>query len=231
MDGTAEGYTDTLQDGSQKGAWKMTEELKPLSKKHQRVLDQYLSCFNQTEAYHKVYPKVTYDSARAASSALFATLNFSAHLNARLNEAHMSADEALKLQADIARGDITQFFTPIGNLDFDKLMESGNGRLVKKIKQRTITKIGKTEKDEDTEILETELELYPADAAQERILKVHGKLVQRIEGSGANGEIVIEQKGIDDERFTRAIETLTDAVRETVSRKDSKQDGALGSTE
>lgn len=151
-------------------------ELQPLSKKHQRVLNEYFLSFNQTAAYMKVYPKTTYESARTAAARLFAGDNFLGHVTARLNEAHMSADEALKLQADIARGDITQFFTPIGNLDFDKLMESGNGRLVKKIKQRTITKIGKTEKDEDTEILETELELYPADAAQERILKIHGKI-------------------------------------------------------
>ena len=122
-------------------------ELKPLSKKHQRVLNEYLLCFKQVEAYQKVYPKATYDSAKALASNLFTDINFSAHLQSRLDEAHMSADEALKLQADIARGDITQFFTPIGNLDFDKLMESGNGRLVKKIKQRTITKIGKTETD------------------------------------------------------------------------------------
>lgn len=87
----------------------------------------------------------------------------------------MSADEALKLQADIARGDITEFFTPYGNLDFEELRTSGSGRLVKKIKQKTVTKIGKGERDEDTEVLETEIELYPADAAQERILKISGK--------------------------------------------------------
>jgi len=110
----------------------------------------------------------------------------------------MGADEALKLQADIARGDITQFFTPIGNLDFDKLMESGNGRLVKKIKQRTITKIGKTEKDEDTEILETELELYPADAAQERILKMHGK----IKPDNGQFEIVVRYANPDNKPTT-----------------------------
>ena len=150
-------------------------EIKPLNKKQQMVLDEYFICFNQWRAYKKVYPNVTDESARALSSKLFADLNFSAHLAARLDEAHMSADEALKLQADIARGDLTKFFTSYGNLDFDKLRDSGQGRLVKKIKQKTVTKVGKGEKDEDTEILETEIELYPADVAQERILKMHGK--------------------------------------------------------
>jgi len=148
---------------------------KPLSRKHQRFVNEYLQTFNATRAYMRVYPKASYDTAMANSAKLLGSTKVSEHVTERLNEAHMSADEALKLQAEIARGDITQFFTSIGNLDFDKLMKDGNGRLVKKIKQRTITKIGKTEKDEDTEILETELELYPADVAQERILKIHGK--------------------------------------------------------
>lgn len=154
----------------------MTDELKPLNKKHQKVLDEYLLCFNQWRAYKTAFPKVTDESARSLSSKLFADVNFSAHLSARLDEVHMGADEALKLQADIARGDITQFFTPFGNLDFDKLRDSGAGRLVKKLKQKTVTKIGKKENDEDTEVLETEIELYPADVAQERILKMLGKM-------------------------------------------------------
>lgn len=152
------------------------KELKPLNRKQQKVLDEYLVSFNQWRAYKSAFPKVTDESARSLSSKLFAEVNFSAHLTARLNDVHMSADEALKLQADIARGDITQFFTPLGNLDFDRLRESGAGRLVKKLKQKTVTKIGKKEDDEDTEVLETEIELYPADVAQERILKMLGKM-------------------------------------------------------
>ena len=154
----------------------MTDELKPLNKKHKKVLDEYLICFVQWRAYKAAYPESSDDVCRTSSSRLFANDNFKAHLSARLNEAHMSADEALKLQADIARGDITQFFTPFGNLDFDKLRDSGAGRLVKKLKQKTVTKIGKKEDDEDTEVLETEIELYPADVAQERILKMLGKM-------------------------------------------------------
>jgi hypothetical protein len=88
----------------------------------------------------------------------------------------MSAEEALRLQADIARGDLTEFLTPLGQIDIDKLRQAGKGRLIKKLKQKTITKIGKTDKDDDTEIHETEIELYPADVAQERILRIAGKI-------------------------------------------------------
>jgi len=148
-------------------------DLKPLSKKHQRVLDEYLLCFNQTRAYQKVYPKTTYDSAKALASNLFTDVNFSAHVSARLEDVHMNADEALKLTADIARGDVSGYLNTFGGIDIDKVRE--NGRLIKKIRTRTITKIGKTDTDEDTEITDTEIELYPADSAIERILKMHGK--------------------------------------------------------
>lgn len=151
-------------------------ELKPLSTKHALFVDEYLKCLNATQAYLVAYPKAKKESARAAASALLTNLNVKTEIENRVKASHMSADEALRLQAEIARGDITEFITGYGNIDLDKLRDSGKGRLVKKIRTRTITKIGKTDKDEDTEIVDTELELYPADAAQERILRMHGKI-------------------------------------------------------
>ena len=150
-------------------------ELNPLSKKHEKVLSEYLLCFNQWRAYKKAYPNITDEAARTASSRLFATDNFSAHLNARLAEVHMSADEALKHMADIARGDIGEFLNGYGGIDLDEARKRGLTKLIKKIKQRTVTKIGKGDKDEDTEVNETEIELYPADVALERVLKITGK--------------------------------------------------------
>ncbi len=154
----------------------MSDELKPLNKAQQVFVSEYLKCFNGTEAYSRAYPKAKRDSARACAADLLANPSIKAEIEARLAEIHMSADEALKLTADIARGDITEFLTPYGNLDIDLLKTSGKGRLVKKIKQKTVTKIGKGDNDEDTEVVETEIELYPADAAQERVLKMHGKM-------------------------------------------------------
>lgn len=154
----------------------MTDEIKPLSRKHQKFVNEYLKIWNGTRAYMAVYPKASYETAMANAARLLGDARISAVVSARLNEAHMSADEALKLQADIARGDITELLTPLGSIDIDYIREKGLGRLIKKIKVRTITKIGKGEKDDDTEIHDTELEMYPADAAQERILKVGGKL-------------------------------------------------------
>lgn len=151
------------------------KELKPLSKKHQKVLNEYLICFNQWRAYKAAFPSVTDESARSLSSILFADINFAAHLSARLDDVHMTANEALKRMADIARGDITEFITPLGAVDLEAMKAAGKGHLIKKIKQRTITKIGKNDMDDDTETHDTEIELYPADSALRDVLKIHGK--------------------------------------------------------
>ena len=158
--------------------------LKPLSRKHQMVLDQYLILFSQWRAYQAVYPNTTYDSAKAASSKLFTDVNFLAHLSDRLSEVHMSADEALKLVTDIARGDVAELMdiSSVGfNLDMAEAKRKGLTRLIKKVKQKTITKIGKKDGDDDTEIHELEIELYDAQAAQRDLLKIHGKFLERVD--------------------------------------------------
>lgn len=151
------------------------EQPKKLNKAQEVFIDEYLQCFNATEAYSRAYPKAKRTSAGANGHELLKKTEIQASIQSRLDEVHMSADEALKLTADIARGDITEFITGFGNIDIDLLKKSGKGRLIKKIKQKTVTKISKGESDEDTEVLDTEIELYPADAALDKILKIHGK--------------------------------------------------------
>lgn len=171
-------------------------ELKPLSKKHKRVLDEYLVCFNQTRAYMKVYPKASYDSARSLSSDLFANANFSAHVVARLEEAHMSADEALKLQADIARGDIAQLMdvNSMGfNLDMKKAVELGLTGLIKKVKQKTTTYIAKKESEDDREVTELEIELYDKQAAIRDVLKITGRFVEHVDHTTGGKELPAPQ--------------------------------------
>jgi flagellar hook-basal body complex protein FliE len=198
-------------------------ELKPLSKKHERVLSEYLLRFNQWQAYKAVYPKITDEAARTASSRLFATDNFRAHLEERLNEVHMSANEALRLTADIARGDIGDLMdiTSMGGMiNLKRAQELGLTKLIKKVKQKTVTKLGKKEDDEDVEIHDLELELYPADAALERILKITGKFREQVDITSGGEKL----EKVDHEGFDRAIATLADTLREIVSGKDTKQE-------
>lgn len=144
----------------------------------------------------RVYPKSTREAARANAARLIATDNIKAEIQARLDEVHMSADEALKLHGDIARGDIGDLLDNNGLLDIRLAKAQGKTRLLKKIKQKTITRIGKKEDDDDVEITEIEFEMYPADAAQERILKIHGKFTDKVEIKGGV-EMIVKRIGVD----------------------------------
>lgn len=93
----------------------------------------------------------------------------------------MSADEALKLMTDIARGDIGDVIDNFGSVDMIEARKKGKTKLIKKLRQRTITKIGKNKSDPDEEIHETEVEFYPADSAIRDILKIHGKYKDTIQ--------------------------------------------------
>jgi phage terminase small subunit len=199
---------------------------KKLTKAQEVFIDEYLVLLNATEAYSRAYPKAKRTSARANGHELLTNTDIKAEIERRFTERHMSAGEALALQADIARGHIGTFLTPLGHIDVDMAREA-EGRIVKKIKQRTITKIGKGAKDDDTEIHETEIELYPADAAQERILKIQGKFVAKVDVT-SNGETV---KNVDHEGFDRAITSLAEAIRESISGENRKPNGKMEAPE
>lgn len=187
----------------------MSDESPKLTKKQEVFISEYLSCFNGAEAARRA--GYSENRARITASELLADSNISEQIKARLAEVHMSADEALKLTADIARGDVSQYINTFGGIDIDKIRH--NGRLVKKIRTRTITKIGKTDTDEDTEITDTEIELYPADTAIYNILKVHGKFTERVDLSNSDGTLKPEE-----------MKPSEIAVRVAALLKDAKHD-------
>ena len=172
---------------------------KPLSKKHQKFVNEYLKRWNGTRAYMAVYPKAQYESAMVGASDLLRNPKVEAAIAERIKESQMSADEAMEILAAHARGDMGKFANGLGGLDFDAAKEAGLTRLVKKYKQRTITKIGKGANDDDTETHDLEIELYDAQAAAEKILKIHGKFVDRhdVTSNGEGLQPVIIKLGIN----------------------------------
>ena len=151
------------------------KELKPLSKKNQRILDEFFICGIQYKAYQAVHPTASETTARTLSSRLFADVNFKAHLLARYEEIHMGADEALKRLSDMARGDLGDFLeiTSMGqNINLSKAKELGKTHLIKRVKQKTVTINGK---NEDKEIHTEEIELHDPRASLVDILKIHKK--------------------------------------------------------
>lgn len=153
----------------------MTDETpKKITKKQQIFIDEYLRCFNGAEAARRA----GYSESRARTTAaeLMAESSISEQIQARLAEVHMSADEAIKRLSDMARGDIGEFITSFGGIDLAEAKKNGLTPLIKKVKQRTVTKIGKKDDDEDVEVHDLEIELYSAKDAIDTILRVNGKL-------------------------------------------------------
>jgi phage terminase small subunit len=151
------------------------EELKPLTPRQLAMIDAYFRCqFNATKAYLEIHPKAKYNGAVASASAFLTNPSVKAEIRRRLDESHMSADEALKLLAEQARGDIGEILS-IGGVDLTAAKEKGLTHLIKRIKQKTTIIQGKGNSGEDKEITDIEVELYDAQSAIDKILRVHGK--------------------------------------------------------
>ena len=96
----------------------------------------------------------------------------------RLDAMQMSANEPLTLLADIARGDIGEFMSITKDGERFSLSLEGNTKLLHKIRQKT-TYIS-SNKGDDREIDELHIELYDAQAALDKILRVHGRYKNEI---------------------------------------------------
>ena len=155
-------------------------ELAELSIRDQETLREYFTNgYNGTKAWMVTHPDASYESAKANASRWLTNANVKAAIERHLETIQMSAEEAAVRLSDIARGDIAQLMdiSSVGfNLDMAKAKELGLTKLIKKVRQKTTIHLAKSESDEDREVTELEIELYPADAALRDILKLHGRL-------------------------------------------------------
>lgn len=165
----------------------MSEQAAPkLTPKQRRFVDEYLRDFNGTRAAVAAgYSKKT------AYSIAWENLR-KPEIAAAIREENMSADEVLSRLTDIARGDLADLMDvrPMG-FTLSLVDENGavnpNTKLIKKIKQRVTTVIGKTEDADDREIIDTELELYSALDALQVLARYHKLLTDKTEVTGEGG--------------------------------------------
>jgi phage terminase small subunit len=146
-----------------------------LTRKQRVFIAEYLQCWNATEAARRA----GYAHPRQQGSRLLSNVDIQEEYELRLAEIHVSADEALAIIGEQARGDLGDFMD-IHQMGFNLQLLNDDGtrkntRIIKKIKQKTTTFIAKNESDEDREVHELEIELYDAQAANDKILRVHGK--------------------------------------------------------
>lgn len=142
-----------------------------LSPKHRAFVNEYLDCFNATEAYMRVYAPKRRETAEAAGSRLLGNVMVSEAIEARLKEKTMSVDEALARLSDFARSDLADVFQFVDGVKQPYIaVTAENAHLIKKFKREADGKI--------------EVELEDRQAAIDKILKVAGAYKDRTEHTG-----------------------------------------------
>lgn len=149
--------------------------------KQRAFIANYLRCFNATEAAKRAgYSAKT---ANEQASRLLANVSIRAEIDRILDERMMGAKEVLDRLSDIGRSDIAQLMSVSSNgfsLDMVMAKELGLTKLIKRIKQKTITYPGKNG-DEDREETTLEVELYDAQSALVTMGKQHGLFATKVE--------------------------------------------------
>ena len=188
----------------------------------------YLETLNATEAARRAGYKGNDNVLAGVGHDNLRKPKIRTYIDERLKEKVMSAEEALTLLSQQAKGvDVTQFVEmrefyerdDQGDLvladerlhiDLDKIREMGLGHLIKGISQ---TSGG------------IRVQWVDPQKALELMGRYHKLFTDRVEHSGS-----VETK-MDDERFDRAISSLADALRESVPGKGDEPEGSLDSTE
>jgi len=223
---------------------------KKLNAKQQVFVDEYLRCFNGAEAARRAgYAE---SRARQTGHDLLTDSDISLQIQSRLAEVHMSADEALKLTADIARGDLGVFFKIVDEwvffplpsydiLDEREVIDETKDPPEKRISYRVrhvaldMDKVIDPQYSwmlksfSDSSKFGLKIEAYDRYAALRDIAKMHGKFVEKMELTGKDGAPL--QPKEDDGRFDRAIESLADALREVLSNKGNGEKSKMDTTE
>ena len=106
-----------------------------LSPKHQAFVNEYLSCFNSTEAYERVYAPKNRVVSASAGQRLLRNVEIEAAVRERLQEAAMSADEVIMRLAEQARNEHGRYVRPDGSVDIAGLLRDGKGHLIKGFKE------------------------------------------------------------------------------------------------
>ncbi len=133
-----------------------------LTNKRQAFIEEYLSCWNATEAARRV----GYAHPNMAGPRLILKDSIKDVIQQRINEKAMSADEVIQRLSDIARGDIGDFLdieSMSYSIDLEKAKEKGLTHLIHKVRERTVMTSNK--QGEETETHTLEIELYDARAA------------------------------------------------------------------
>lgn len=169
-----------------------------LTPKQQAFIEHYLTCWNASEAARRAgYSEKT---AGSQGSRLLKDVDVSRAIDERMGEMKMSANEALMVLTNHARGTLDDFVDEFGALDMRRAKEARKLGLVKKYKVSVRT-------SENDETVTTEIELHDPQNAAMLLGKHHGVFVERskVENSGSvTQNVKVDLTGLTDEQL-RAI--------------------------
>lgn len=154
-----------------------------MNRKHEQFINEYLQCWNATQAYLKVYPKSSYGAARRDASRLLTNADIAQEVQRRIDENAMSSNEVLARLAEHARGDIDDYLSADGFFDIQAARRAKRTRLIRKYKTKSTTVV-----IDDTErtTVEVEFEMYDAQSALNLLGRHHKLFVDKSEVTGAN---------------------------------------------
>lgn len=172
---------------------------KPLTKRDIATLAKYFETFNATLSWMFTHPDSSYDAASVSASKWLRNPKIKAAIDQRLADMHMSADEAMKRTTDIGRGDMGVFYKVVDEWMFNPLPfheildevevidDTNKDKPVKRISYRVryvVLDMDKVVDPQYSYLIKSfsntrrngvKIELYSADAAHDRILRIHGK--------------------------------------------------------
>lgn len=138
-----------------------------LREKHRAFVNEYLSCFNATEAYERVYSPSNRETSASNGYRLLRNAEIAEAIRQHLQAKAMSAEEVVMRLAEQARGSIEDFVDvqegiPNGVfLNFEKAKRNGKLHLIKKLKYNAQGY--------------PEIELHDSQAALTTLLKHHDR--------------------------------------------------------
>lgn len=164
-----------------------------LTNKQRVFVEEYLRCWNATEAARLA----GYKNPRQAGSENLSKPDIATEVKTRITEKTMSADEVLNRLSDHARSTMADFLDEAEeNLDLAKAAVRGKLHLVKKFT--------KTDKG-------TSIELYDAQAALVHIGRHHGLFVDKTALTDPTGQK--EYAGLSDTEITAKLAAILDTAR------------------
>lgn len=154
-----------------------------LSPKHQVFVDEYLICWNSSQAARLAGYN---GKSNVIGPRLLANVSIKEEITRRLKEKHLTADMVLARLSEMATSNLADFASIRTSEDLEANRDKAY--LAKKFKR----KITRYDSDPGKEYEEIELELYDAQSALEKIGRHYALFTDKVEHSGQiNSNIVL----------------------------------------